>query len=400
VTDALIANVALHDGDFVIQRTLARSAFAITYQARDEKLRREVAIKEYFPFGCRREASTNRVLPDGLLSLSEFEDGRARFLEEARALAPFHHPHIVAVHTFFEANNTAYMVMEYLRGQTLLQLLEEKKRLDEGEVLRIARQLCEALEAVHAANRLHRDLKPENIMQTEARRIVLLDFGLSTRFESDDGYGTRQLGQALRFGTPGYAPLEQYTQAGAVSAATDVYALGATLYHLLTGETPPPATDRAFGARLESPRKWNPQLSTPVCDALLWALRMKPEARPQSVRDFAERLFGRDNIKFARAQFLQLLHLRREVLQREEKQLEVLRIQALQNAAQSTPLAPTSPTRTMTGAPPTSSHPNSAPPEEDSGCFQAAFLIYFLLWFFAAFFCVALFSARVLLFGW
>jgi serine/threonine protein kinase len=394
VTDVLLAGATLHGGDYTIRRVLARSVFAVTYEARDEKLRRDVAIKEYFPSGCQRDPSSYRVLPTGLVSPSSFEDGRARFLEEARALAPFHHPHIVAVYTFFEENNTVYMVMEYLQGQTLLQVLEERKQLPEREVLRIASQLCAALEAVHEANRLHRDLKPENVMLS-GERIVLLDFGLSTRFAADN-YSTRQLDEALRFGTPGYAPLEQYTHSGAVSAATDLYALGATLYHLLTGQAPPPATDRAFGTRLEAPQHLNPRISSIASDAILWALRMKPESRPASVRDFARRLFGYDNIQSARAELLALLEWRSKNLQ--HRLARQSSSWAHLGHTRSTP--PPNPTRTMTGTAPVSKTTAPLPPEEDSGCFQVAFILYFILWGLGALLCIAVFLVRVLLFGW
>jgi serine/threonine protein kinase len=390
VTDALPKDSALQDGAFFIEDVLAQSSFAITYVARDDRLQRTVALKELFLTGCRRDISTHQVLPAGLLTPRDFERERAHFLEEARALAPFRHPHIVAVHSFFEENNTAYMAMEYLRGQTLHQLLETRGRLPEKEVLRIAAQLCDALEAVHAARRLHRDLKPENIMLSENGRAVLLDFGLSTLLTSDD-HSTRRLDSALRFGTPGYAPLEQYTQSGAVSATADVYALGATLYHLLTGAAPPPATDRAFGSRLEAPHRLRLGVSTHVSDALLWALRLKPTSRPPTIRVFADRLFGRDNVRFARAQLLDIFRQRSALLHQQEIARQSTAVQIA--TASRTSTAPLS-VRT----PPANTAPLGR--DEDSGCLQAAVVVYFVIWTFAAIVGAIALTARLVMFGW
>jgi serine/threonine-protein kinase len=392
VTDALPKGTALQDGAFVIERTLAESGLAITYAARDEKLQRTVALKELFLSGCRRDLATHQVLPAGQLSHRAFEEERAHFLEEARSLAPFRHPHIVAVHTFFEENNTAYMAMEYLQGQTLLQAIEARGRLPEREVLRIAAQLCEALGAVHAAHRLHRDLKPDNIMLTEEGRAVLLDFGLSTHLTGDDAYGTRQLDTILRFGTPGYAPLEQYTRSGTASAATDVYALGATLYHLLTGEAPPPATDRAFGTRLEAPHRLHRGVSTPVSDAVLWALRMKPASRPPTIAVFADRLFGRDNVQFARAQLLDVLAQRTSLLRQQDVARRVAAAQVFITTSQRAPASPL-PTNVPHKTAP-------LPPDEDSGCLQAAVVVYFVIWTFAAVVGAIALLARLVMFGW
>jgi serine/threonine-protein kinase len=397
VTDALPEGAALQNGAFVVECILAQSSFAITYAARDEKLRRAVALKELFLSGCRRDLVTGEVLPAGLLSHREFENERAHFLAEARALAPFRHPHIVAVHAFFEEHNTAYMAMEYLRGQTLLQVLETRGRLPEKEVLRLAAQLCEAIEAVHGAHRLHRDLKPENVMLAEDGRIVLLDFGLSTHFDGGDAYGTRRLDAILRYGTPGYAPLEQYTQSGAVSTATDVYALGATLYHLLTGQAPPPATDRAFGARLEAPHRLRPGMSAPVSDAILWALRMKPESRPPTVQAFAERLFGRDNVQLARVQLLGVLVQHNAALQQQEA---TRRADAAMHALQSARSAPAHPPTGQLPAIAPLRNTAPLPPDEDSGCWQAAIVVYFVIWAFAAIVGAIAFLARLVMFGW
>lgn len=391
--DALPFNAPLQNGAFVVERVLARSGFGLTYRARDETLQRSVALKEFFPSGCRRDPFTSEVQPAGLLSVADFEDGRARFLEEARALALFHHPNIVAVHGFFQENHTAYLAMEFLEGQTLHEHLQSRGALGEREMLRLASQLCDALATVHHAHRLHRDLKPDNVVLCNDNRVVIVDFGLSTRFVGDDAYGTRQLDNAQRFGTPGYAPLEQYTQSGRVSQTSDIYALGATLYHALTGHAPPPATDRAFGSPLEPIRHFQ-SVSTPVKEAIEWALEMKPEARPPSVRAFADRFFARDQSAQVKSQLLGVLTARSVQLQQREAAHRLITSQV-----------PNLPTRTMTGAVLTA--PESAPPStqplpqaDDSGCFQFAFAAYLVLWLLAGLICVGGFLARIVIFGW
>jgi F-box protein 11 len=396
--DALPSGAPLQSGAFVVEATLARSGFGLTYRARDETLRREVALKEFFPSGCRRDPATRGVVPAGLLSSADFAEGRARFLQEARALALFRHPNIVAVHSFFEENNTAYLAMEFLRGSTLLQAIETRGRFSQHETLQIAAQLCNALETVHRAGRLHRDLKPDNIILCHDGRAVIVDFGLSTRFVGDDAYGTRQLDDSQRFGTPGYAPLEQYTQSGHVSEATDIYALGATLYHAFTGQAPPPATDRAFGAKLEAPQRLH-GASTPVGDALLWALRMKPAARPPSVRAFADRLFAPDDIASARAELIEVLAARARTRGQHKLQNQTAARRA------STP-ASANPTRAMTGrivtTPRQVQHPDTSPQpqDDDSSCFQFAFIAYLMVWLLAAMICAGAFFARMVMFGW
>jgi F-box protein 11 len=374
-SDALATGTPLQHGSLTIVRVLSHSNFAITYVARDESLQREVAVKEFFPFGCRRDISGD-VFPPPASALEDFTSARTLFINEARVLAQFHHPGVVAVHAFFEANNTAYMVMELLHGNTLLTQLEARGRFSENEVLAVARKIGEALEAVHHAGLLHRDLKPDNIFACDDGRVVLLDFGLSTRLETDS-YGTRRLDVVARFGTPGYAPPEQYTQDAVQGAAADVYSFGATLYHLLTGSTPPPAPDRAFGARLDSPGRVVAGVSNPVSLAVLRALRLKPAQRPRSVRDFLALLKVRDDLLHARAGLIGVLRARVKQLQiaeklQREKQLVATRTQNLQHVA-------------------TQKTQKLDEPAEDSGCLQLAFAAYLVLWLIAGVVCVSWF---------
>jgi serine/threonine-protein kinase len=391
-SDALAPGATLHGGALKIARVLTHSNFAITYAARDEHLQREVAVKEFFPFGCRRDDALG-VLPPAITPTEDFTSARAQFLEEARVLAQFHHPGVVAVHAFFEANNTAYMVMELLGGSTLREQLEARGRYSQGEVLELAQKIGATLEAVHTAHLLHRDLKPDNVFACDDGRVVLLDFGLSTRLEAD-AYGTRRLDSLTRFGTPGYAPPEQYTQGSAQNAAADVYSLGATLYHLLTGIAPPPAPDRAFGAPLEAPARLVAGVSTPVSAAIVRALRLKPQQRPQSVRAFLALLNIGGETAAARGAMLGVLRARIHQLKQLEKAQRAQHFAATQNlqtrGMQTQNLAKLTIAKTQK---------LDAKPD-DSGCLQFAFVAYLMLWLMAAVICGAWFFVQFIAANW
>lgn len=382
-SDVLAPGTALRHGELTVTQVLAYSNFAVTYVARDEKLQREVAVKEFFPFGCRRDRAGQVVVPP-LTPQEEFAAARTQFLEEARVLAQFHHPGVVAVHTFFEAANTAYMVMELLHGDTLRTRLETSGPLGESEILTLARKIGDSLQAVHDAGLLHRDLKPDNIFACRDGRLVLIDFGLSTRLEID-AYGTRQLDSLARFGTPGYAPPEQYTQGATQNAASDVYSLGATLYHLLTGTPPPPAPDRAFGVPLEPPSHLAGGVSDAMQSALLCALQIKPEQRPQSVHEFLALLNSGEGLLVTRITLLTLLQIRREQLL-----LQLQRQMAFQHPAPHSLPATASPHK----PPPHSSNSPQllSPPDEETGCMPLLFGLYLVFWLIAIVVCGAWFA--------
>jgi serine/threonine protein kinase len=281
-SSALPTGTKLKGGLYSVGKVLGQGGFGITYLGGDSRARRPVALKEFFPYGSLRRGL--QVLPGGGLSTEEFAAARAKFSDEARILAQFHHPGIVRVYDAFEENGTAYMVMEYLRGRSLGALLEERGSLPEAEAVADIRRAGEALEVVHRANLLHRDIKPDNIMLTDDGRVVLIDFGTARTFAA--GMTSRMTTMV----TPGYAPLEQYGAQVHFGAFTDVYALAATLYHLLTGVMPAPATDRASGVELKSPRQLDPAISERVSNAVMQALEMRVDRRPQTVRAFLDAL--------------------------------------------------------------------------------------------------------------
>jgi len=273
----------LQHGAYKIDRVLGQGGFGITYLATDTQLGRAVAIKEFFPANCNREGK--EVQPGGTMAPGDFETAKQRFLEESRTLARFRHPGIVNVFTAFEENNTAYMVMEYLLGQNLGALVQQRGGgLEQETAVSYIRATGEALETVHQAGLLHRDIKPENLMLGGDGRIVLIDFGTARDFAIG-----RTQGHTVVV-TPGYAPLEQYAQRAQRGVYSDVYGLAATLYFMLTGVTPVAATDRAAGIALEAPAQISPSVDRHVSDAVRWAMELKVDARPQSVRVFLEAL--------------------------------------------------------------------------------------------------------------
>jgi len=272
----------LRGGNYVVGPVLGQGGFGITYKAGDMALKRFVAIKEFFPFGAGRRAET--VQPTGGMTQDSYQATKRKFLEEAQTLARFSHPSIVRVYGVWEENNTAYLAMEFLEGKTLQRLIEEKGSIPEKVAVGQIKSVAQALEQVHAAGMIHRDIKPDNIIQTGDNRTVLIDFGTARAFAS--GKTVRQTAML----TPGYAPLEQYGQQARFGSFSDVYALGATLYHCLTGRMPAPATDRVSGVEVPPPDQVNPAISPTVSRAVMHAMQIKAADRPQSMAEFVAEL--------------------------------------------------------------------------------------------------------------
>jgi formylglycine-generating enzyme required for sulfatase activity len=284
---AIPTGTKLQGGAFSIGRVLGQGGFGITYLGSDTYLKRPVAIKEFFLQGCVRQRAS--VQPSDAITTEDFQTAREGFLEEARRLARFQHPNICQVFQSFQENNTAYMVMEYLKGSTLHDELSRRGALAEAEAVSIICKIGEALEIVHQSNLLHRDIKPDNIMLVEGGRPVLVDFGAAREFAAGK---TKRMTATL---TPGYAPMEQYGRHARFGVYTDIYALGATLYHLLTGTAPIEAPDRMMGVELAPPSKVNPKVSQNVNDAVMWAMEVKVDERPQAIRDFLSVLTGKQS---------------------------------------------------------------------------------------------------------
>ena len=262
---------------YSIQKVLGQGGFGITYLAYDQKLEQEVCIKELFVSGNSTRGVNMTVQSQGNADFS-FSDFVDRFLQEARQLARFQHPNIVRVIDIFKENDTAYTVMEFVNGETLKERVQRTGAMEEKEALLLINQLLDAVEAVHAKGMLHRDIKPDNVLINPEGQVVLIDFGSAREFA--EGKTTHQTAMI----TPGYAPPEQYSERAKRGPFTDIYALGATMYYLLTGEKPVASTDRSF-EELIAPHVLNPKVSSQVSSAVLLALEIKPENRFQDIAE-------------------------------------------------------------------------------------------------------------------
>lgn len=223
-----------------IDKVLGQGGFGITYLAHDPNLDQHVAIKEYLPMELAVRDGDNSVYPASSANGERYQWGLDRFISEARTLVKFKHPAIVRVLSVFEDNNTAYMVMEYEHGESLQQLLDARKTLDEDELMPILAPLLDELEVIHATGFIHRDIKPANIYIREDGSPVLLDFGSARQAL---GQQTKTLTSIV---SPGYAPFEQYySKSDRQGPWTDIYSLAATLYRAISGIMPMDAIDRS-----------------------------------------------------------------------------------------------------------------------------------------------------------
>ena len=240
-----------------------------------------------------------KVLPHDPQATAEMRSqAHSQFLKEASILARLDQPNLPKVSDFFSEESSDYLVMDYVPGRDLQQILEESRAagrpLDEGTVLAWTEQIVDALDYLHRQDPpvLHRDIKPSNIKLTPDHRIKLVDFGL-VKVQPEEEARTITVVQGK--GTIMYTPLEQYGgEGGHTDARTDIYALGATLYTLLTDRPPPHAKARFLNPSvLKSPREVNPKLSRQTSNAVMWAIEMHPDARPSTAREFEEALQGK-----------------------------------------------------------------------------------------------------------
>jgi serine/threonine protein kinase len=276
---------------YLIGRVLGHGGFGVTYLGLDQNLQMRVAIKEFLPTGenlASRHTDRLTVAPYPGKAEEDFEYGLKKFIEEGRALARFaNHPNIVTVLNFFEAHGTAYLVMLFLDGQSLYGHLEEKGgRLEEAEAVQITTMVLDGLKAVHAQGLLHRDISPDNIFLTEEGQVQLIDFGSA---RAAIGRKSTNISKIVK---KGYSPFELYRAKATEGPFTDIYAVGATLYHMLAGECPPEATDRVQEDPLV-PLCEVPSLnvSRTLSETISKALAMNPGDRFQDVPSMIEVLF-------------------------------------------------------------------------------------------------------------
>lgn len=289
----LHANTLLHNRRYAIQKTLGQGGFGITYLAYDNVNRRQVAIKEFFMKElCNRDGKTRHMSVPSTGSRKLVDKFRAKFLKEANTIANLSHPNIIKIYDIFEENATAYYAMEYISGGSLADLLEKEpdKRFCETDALHYLRQVAGALNYIHMLGINHLDIKPDNILNDNGR-AVLIDFGVAKRYDND-GHQTSTTPVGL---SHGYAPLEQYKSGGVAefSPATDIYSLGATLYKLITGQTPPDANDVLENGLPDI----EDMMSIQCADAIKKAMRSKRAYRQQSIDEFLNMLPQEETIE-------------------------------------------------------------------------------------------------------
>ncbi len=273
----------LQGGKYIIKRVLGQGGFGITYLAEQVSLGREVAIKEFFmKDNCVRNEASSEVSVPTTGSAAQVEQYRKKFMKEARMLAGFVHPNIVNVIDVFEENGTVYYSMPYYAGGSLKDLVLSRGRLLEEEAMRYVQKIASALKYMHQEKHVcHFDVKPDNILFDINGNPALIDFGISKNYD-DKGNETSSTPVGM---SEGYAPIEQYQQmVNEFSPASDVYALGATLFFMLTGTKPPTAVSLVQGMELP----FNEGISHSLQSLIKRTMSVAIRNRPQEVDDFLD----------------------------------------------------------------------------------------------------------------
>ena len=276
-------------GRYTIEGVLGQGGFGITYLGTDELHEKKVAIKEFFPQGIvtRNIEYQDTVTVTFVGEKDNYEKGKERFLKEARTMAKFSKDEgIVKALDFFEINNTAYIVMEYLEGITLKQYLRENQRIAPEDLIELLVPLIESLDEIHSQGMIHRDISPDNIMVLPDGRIKLMDFGAARDYTE---FGEKSLSIVLK---PGYAPPEQYQTHGIQGPWTDIYALCATMYKCITGENPPDAIERVMDDSLKKISEFGIAIPPQEEAAIIKGMSVSAKDRYQDIKDFCEDLYG------------------------------------------------------------------------------------------------------------
>lgn len=275
-------------GRYVIQEVLGQGGFGITYLGIDKLYGNKVAIKEYYPqkIAMRKAQYEDVVTVSSIEEKNNYDKGKKRFLDEAQVMARFNkNEGIVKILDFFEANNTAYIVMEYLEGITLKQYLGKYGVLQFRNLIEMMLPLLEALIEIHSQGLIHRDISPDNIMVQHNGKLKLMDFGAARDYTES---GNKSLTVILK---PGYAPPEQYQTHGVQGPWTDIYALCATIYKCLTGITPPDAIARVMDDKFKEPDQLDGKLSPDIKKILWKGMNIFPEERYQDIGEFGEDVY-------------------------------------------------------------------------------------------------------------
>lgn len=283
----LQSGTLLQGGKYKIERVLGQGGFGITYLAKQELFDRHVCIKEFF-FNDYCERGSQGEVTSCTTSSKELVDRFLnKFIKEARTISRLDHPNIVRILDIFQENGTAYYAMEYIEGCSLADKVNEQGALSEAVAVDYIKQVASALDYIHQRSINHLDVKPANIMVRQSdNKAILIDFGLSKQYDEQGGQtSTTPVGISH-----GYAPMEQYNQGGVstFSPQTDIYALGATLYKLVTGSTPPQAIEVFNEGLTGLPQSLSPNLAA----AIKKTMQPRRTDRPQSISEFRALLGG------------------------------------------------------------------------------------------------------------
>ncbi|WP_051197447.1 protein kinase domain-containing protein [Butyrivibrio sp. MB2005] len=277
-------------GKYLVGNVIGEGGFGITYIGLDLNLEIRIAIKEFYPNGfvTRESAVTSVVTNYASKDSAQFEKWKDSFVKEARSLAKFSNlPGIVHVRDFFQENNTAYIVMEYVEGETLKNYLKNRGgRIQVQETLSMMLPVIQSLARVHEAQIVHRDISPDNIMIQDDGAVKLIDFGAARDFSAGD---ERSMSVLLK---PGFAPEEQYRSKGNQGPWTDVYALCATIYRCITGEKPPESMERMRQDDIKKPSSYGIQISPSQEAALMQGLEVFAEKRIKTMGELEAKLYN------------------------------------------------------------------------------------------------------------
>lgn len=280
----LPTSTLLQGGKYKIELVLGQGGFGITYLATQVMLDRKVCIKEFFFKDYCNRTAAGEVTAGTTGSKEIVERFLNKFLKEARTISKLSHPNIIGILDIFQENGTAYYVMEYIEGYSLADKVSQQGALREGEAVEYVKQVGSALEYIHQRRINHLDVKPANIMVRRCdNKAILIDFGVSKQYDVQGGQtSTTPVGISH-----GYAPMEQYMADGVstFSPQTDIYALGATLYNLLTASLPP-APHQILTNGISIPSR----ISSPLANAIRQAMEQNRSKRPASISAFVSLL--------------------------------------------------------------------------------------------------------------
>lgn len=275
----------LQGGKYKIEKVLGQGGFGITYLATQDILERKVAIKEFFfKEFCEREEWTNTITIGTQANKTTVEKFLKKFIKEAQTISALHHPNIVQIHDIFRENNTAYYVMEYIDGNSLGDIVKTQGALPETKAVEIIKKVAVALDYIHTKNINHLDVKPNNIMvRHNDGEVILIDFGVAKQYDEKTKEGTTTTPVGI---SHGYSPSEQYKRNGvsSFSPESDIYSLGATLYKMVTGITPPEAIEVAQEGLPEMPS----HISEACKSVIRKSMMLNKADRPHNIAQFLD----------------------------------------------------------------------------------------------------------------